>query len=143
MEYREFIEVDIGEGLKDLKRVWHYGFERAQDRVSRMFRDSYKSAVRNVGAVDQGYFVESIDIVEQARTTGELRTVFVESDHYLDPVVAAARGDGIGDIIELGRRDINYPGRYPARQAVEFVEDSVELILEQAVMDGKIKIERG
>lgn len=143
MEYRKFIEVEIGEGLRDLKRVWKYGFERAQDRLGRMFRDSYKGAVRNVGAVDQGYFLESISIVEQARITGELRTIYVESDHYIDPIVAAARGDGIGDIIELGRRNINYPGRYPARQAVEFVEDSVELILEQAVMDGKIRIERG
>lgn len=112
-------EVDqesLGKLERDLNRIPE-ALEKAFGSLGQEIRENWRTAALAVDAYDTGRFVHSI--LEHRLSASEIIVDTSENEEVI-----------YSDIIERGRTDTpNYPGRYPAKMALDLIEarDVVEI----------------
>jgi len=126
------LETEIGSGLRDLGTPFVGEFAQAEDVIATLLRDVWKSKALEVRAYRSGDYYRSIVRDANAIHSGDTRIRDVLSEV------------GYADIIERGRRDTpNYPGRFPAEQAVDAADYDITKILSDAAGRVIDRIENG
>lgn len=96
-------------------------FAAAQDEIAASLSESWKASVEAVGAVRTGNFRNSIGV-----------RALVQSNSLRERMIDAPKATGYSDIVERGRRNANYPGRFPALRAILSSAPTIVRVLDKA-----------
>lgn len=135
--------IDIGRGLRNLAAPFEKAIDAAQTEIAKIHRKNWREKVVEVGATDTWAFHRSIVVAKEVRESTQ-RILDIEADRYQSALVQAQRPEGIGDIIERGRRPpVRYPGRFPAKLGIEASERESISVLSEEIVETIRMIEQG
>lgn len=116
-----------GFGLRELEKLFIPEYARTQDMIASLLRDAYKRKALEVKAYRTGAFYRGIVRDPNAFLDGGIRVRNVTADSSR----TSEGGRSYDDIIERGRRPpVNYPGRFPARLAIESSDFDINKMLD-------------
>jgi len=107
--------VEMPDGILHLSQEFQVPIDEFTTVFAEYVRDIYRYYVDQAGAIRSGAFLESIHIEEGS----DERQKYVKADAKYSKVVEMGW-------TERGRGQDSYPGRYPARDTIEFVIASLD-----------------
>lgn len=105
-------ENDLRRIEREINKIEELLMEAAAESAEAL-ADEWRDSIKDAEAVDRGKFLRSIGIYTDPADVARFMGIKSAKDIWVESSVDYAA------IVEAGRTDANYPGRFPARNALE------------------------